>query len=395
MCGLLLARAGVRVTVLEKHRDFLRDFRGDTIHPSTLEVLAEIGLLDEFRRRPHQEITEISAEVNNHRFVVGDFSKLRTRCPFLALMPQWHFLDMLADVARRLPTFRLLMETAATGLIQEGDRIAGITAHGPDGPLSLRADLVIGADGRHSTLRTQAGFEVVELGAPIDVLWLRISRKPDDPHAPLGRFDAGGVFVMLYRDDYWQCAYLIPKGGYDAIRADGIDALRTRIARIAGFAQDRVHEIASWDDVHLLSVAVNRTPEWARPGLLLIGDAAHAMSPIGGVGINLAIQDAVATANILGPILQTRAPTIDELRRVEARRLLPVRLTQWLQVQIQNRILAATLEQTGPISPPLLLRLFNAIPALRVLPARAVGLGFRPEHVELAAVPPAGAGAIG
>lgn len=387
MCALLLARAGIRVTVLEKHRDFLRDFRGDTIHPSTLDILAEIGLLDEFQRRPHQQFTTVSAEIGGRPFVVADFSHVPARRRYLALMPQWDFLDMLAEAGRRLPAFELLMETEAAGLIQEGGHVAGVTAKSPHGPLTLRADLVIAADGRHSKMRTQGGFEVVELGAPIDVLWMRLPREPADPHVPLGRFDAGGIFIMLMRDTYWQCAFLIPKRGYDAMKAAGLDALRSRIASVAGFAAGRTAAIAGWEDVSLLSVAVNRVTEWARPGLLLIGDAAHAMSPVGGVGINLAIQDAVATANLLGPILQQRAPDLDELRMVERRRLFPVRLTQWMQVQVQNRILGPALTRPGPVTPPLALRVFDALPWLRRIPARLIGVGVRAEHVTLAARP--------
>ncbi len=382
MLGFLLARAGVDVVVLEKHADFLRDFRGDTIHPSTLEVIHELGLLDDFLSRPHQEVRELRAVVGGAEIPIADFTHLPTKCKFLSLMPQWDFLDFLADHAKKDPTFRLRMRAAVTDLIEENGRVAGIRATTPDGPLEVRADLTVGADGRRSTVREKARLEVRDFGAPMDVLWMRLSRRPDDPEVPLGRFDRGRIFVMIYRDEYWQCAFVIPKGGIEEIKARGIEVFRAAIAEVAPFMADRVHELQSWDYVKLLTVVVDRLKKWYRPGLLCIGDAAHAMSPVGGVGINLAIQDAVATANILAEKLRAGRVTSHDLSQVQRRRMLPTRLTQWIQVQVQNRVITRALATRGPTAPPLLLRLFRRFPLLRRIPARAVGVGIRPEHVK-------------
>src|SRR5690606_34028526 len=368
--------------VLEKHADFLRDFRGDTIHPSTLEVIAELGLLDDFLARPHQKVSSIRAAIGDQSFEIADFSHLPTRCRFIALMPQWDFLDFLADSARRYPGFRLMMQAEATGLLRDQDRVTGVVSRTPDGDIAVRADLVIAADGRHSTLREKAGLKPVVLGAPIDVLWMRLSRRDSDPDVPVGRFEAGSLFVMIYRGDYWQCAMVIPKGGFESIRARGIEAFRDEVARLANFGADQVGEIRSFDDVKLLTVAVDRLERWVAPGLLCIGDAAHAMSPIGGVGINLAIQDAVAAANILAGPLAAGPPPVPVLERVERRRLLPTRLTQWAQVQVQNRILKPTLAATSRPRPPLVVKLLDRCPVLRRIPARLIGVGVRPEHVE-------------
>ncbi len=326
MLGLLLARAGIDVTVLEKHADFLRDFRGDTIHPSTLEILAELGLLDQFLSRPHNEATSVAARIGPDRIEMADFSHLPTRCRFIAFMPQWDFLDFIAAHARTYPSFRLLMRTEATGLIAQSGIVRGIQAQTSDGPATITADLVVAADGRHSILREQAGFKVFDLGAPMDVLWMRLSRKQTDPTTSLGTVGPGRVLVTLDRGDYWQCAFVIPKGGTDALKQRGLDDFRTAITDLIPTFADRVHELQSWDDVKLLTVSVNRVREWYRPGLLLIGDAAHAMSPIGGVGINLAIQDAVAAANILTPYLRTGPVGPEILRLVQRRRETPTRL---------------------------------------------------------------------
>jgi 2-polyprenyl-6-methoxyphenol hydroxylase-like FAD-dependent oxidoreductase len=334
MLGFLLARAGIDVVVLEKHGDFLRDFRGDTVHPSTMQVLHELGLLDAFLARPHSEVRELAAQIGEQLFKVADFSHLPTQANFVAFMPQWDFLDFLADHAKRYPTFRLLMNTEATGLMREDDRMVGVTAEGPEGRLEVNAHLTIAADGRHSTLRDGAGFEVVEYGAPMDVLWLRLSKRQNDPGQTLGRVDVGRIFIMLDRGDYWQCAFIIPKGGIDDVHARGLDVFRADITRLAPYLTDRVQELATWDDVKLLTVAVNRLNTWFRPGLLCIGDAAHAMSPVGGVGINLAIQDAVAAANILVPRLREGGATLDDLRAVQRRREPPTRMTQRVQVAI-------------------------------------------------------------
>jgi 2-polyprenyl-6-methoxyphenol hydroxylase-like FAD-dependent oxidoreductase len=382
MLGLLLARAGVEVLVLEKHADFFRDFRGDTIHPSTLEVVHELGLLEDFLTRPHQELRLLRGWVGDEMIPVADFSHLPTRCKFIALMPQWDFLDFLTQHARKYPNFRLRMQAEVTGLIEEGGRVAGVRAQTPAGALEVRTDLVVGADGRHSTVREKAGLQTIDLGAPMDVLWMRLSQRPGDPKESMGRFDPGHVFVMIDRGDYWQCAFVIPKGGFADVKARGLDAFRAEVARLAPFLRDRVGEIADWDHVKLLTVAVNRVREWYRPGLLCIGDAAHAMSPIGGIGINLAVQDAVAAGNILAQPLRRGPAAVDRLRAVQRRRELPTRITQRAQVFIQSRVIGRVLTtQAKSFSTPLPLRLLRACPFLRRIPARLVGLGVQPEHV--------------
>ncbi len=382
MLGYLLARAGVPVVVLEKHADFFRDFRGDTIHPSTLQVMHELGVLDEFLKLPHQRLDRIGGEIAKQRFMIGDFSHLPTVCKFVALMPQWDFLDFLAQQAKKYPTFDLRMSADATEPIEEGGRVVGLRAATSQGPLDIRADLVVAADGRHSTIRDRAGFTPLNIGAPMDVLWLRVSRRADDPRDAFIQIDRGRLLVTLNRGDFWQCAYVVPKGSFDTIRARGIPAFRADIAATARFLRDRVGEIADWDQVKLLTVAVDRLPRWYRPGLLCIGDAAHAMSPIGGIGINLAIQDAVAAANILAGPLKRKALRTEDLAAVQQRRELPTRLTQGMQVFIQNRVVSPVLFGDGGRStPPGPLKLFNWFPILRRIPARIVGMGFRPEHV--------------
>jgi 2-polyprenyl-6-methoxyphenol hydroxylase-like FAD-dependent oxidoreductase len=385
MLGLLLARAGIAVLVLEKHADFLRDFRGDTIHPSTLEVMHELGILEEFLQRPHQEVRTLGAQIGDAFLQVADFEHLPTHCRFVALMPQWDFLNFIAEQAKRYPGFQLEMEAEATALIEEGGLVTGLRAETPRGDLVVRADLVVGADGRRSTVREKAGLEISDFGAPMDVLWMRLSRRPADPGQTLGRVDAGRIFVMLNREDYWQCAYVIPKGGFDQIRLDGLEAFRGEIERLAPYLSDRVSELGDWSDIKLLTVAVDRLRVWHRPGLLCIGDAAHAMSPIGGVGINLAIQDAVAAANILAPRLLQGTVNEDDLRAVQRRREFPTRATQQLQLFVQNRVIGQVLQGTGKLSPPLAVRLLAQWPLLRRIPARLIGLGFRPEHVKLPA----------
>ena len=388
MLGFLLARAGVDVVVLEKHRDFLRDFRGDTIHPSTLEVMHELGLLDEFLRLPHQEVRQLQGVIGDTSIRIADFSHLPTRCRFIALMPQWDFLNFLAEKARRYPSFHLRMQAEATDLIEDGGRVSGLRATTPAGTLVVQADLVVGADGRHSTGRRCAGLEVEDIGAPIDVLWMRLPRRPSDGTAPLGRFGAGKIFIMLDRGDYWQCAYVIPKGGFDEIKAKGLDAFRAAVAEIAPQFGDRVRELGSWDDIKLLTVKIDRLRRWHRPGLLCIGDAAHAMSPVGGVGINLAVQDAVAAANILAAPLRAGTLRERDLAAVERRRRFPTRATQRMQVFMQNNLLRAVLASQAAPAPPWPLRLIGRYPLLQRIPARLVGMGFRPEHVRLPAVDP-------
>jgi 2-polyprenyl-6-methoxyphenol hydroxylase-like FAD-dependent oxidoreductase len=386
MLGFLLARAGVPVTVLEKHADFLRDFRGDTIHPSTLEVMSEIGLLEDFLKRPHQELKTLRAQVGETELVLADFTHLPTRSKFIAFMPQWDFLNFIAERAQRYPQFQLKMETEAVDLLEQDGRIAGVKAVSPQGRLQVRADLVVAADGRHSLVREKASLEVLELGAPMDVLWMRVSKRAGDPPQSLGRADAGHIFIMLDRENYWQCGLVIRKGGFEEMRHEGFEAFRRLVIRLAPFLSDRVidhvGEWSGWDDIRLLTVMVNRLKKWYRPGLLCIGDAAHAMSPIGGVGINLAIQDAVAAANILARPLARGAVASDRLEAVQRRREFPTRMMQGLQLFIQNKVITRVLARgEGKIEPPLVLKLFGRWPPLRRIPGRLIGMGFRPEHV--------------
>jgi 2-polyprenyl-6-methoxyphenol hydroxylase-like FAD-dependent oxidoreductase len=385
MLGYLLARAGIDVTVLEKHKDFLRDFRGDTVHPSTLEIMYELGLLEKFLKLPHTRITTGTVEIGERHFTIGDFSHIPARCKFIALMPQWDFLNFLAEEAKTFPNFRLMMETEAKDLLIEREIVTGLKTQTPDGALEIRADLTVAADGRRSTLRACSGLAVKDLGAPFDVLWLRLPMHAGDPRELVGRLKDGQLFAMIYRTDYWQCAFLIPKGGFEIIKAEGLPKFRERLKNVAGFAADRVDEtVTGFDQVRLLTVMVDRLENWARPGLLCIGDAAHAMSPIGGVGINLAIQDAVASANILGPVLQQGAPSLSDLKKVQARREFPTRVIQAFQLAAQRAVLAPILRATTTPEPPLLLRLVNAWPWMRRIPARFIALGIRPEHVRLA-----------
>src|SRR5262245_20183586 len=388
MAGVLLAKAGVDVLVLEKHADFLRDFRGDTIHPSTLEVMAELGILDGLLRLPHQEVRELHASVGGTPFAVADFSHLPTRCRFIALMPQWDFLDFLAGHAReRYPRFALWMRAEVTDLLEEGGRVAGVRAVTPDGAREVRAGLVTAADGRHSVVRAKAGLAVEELGAPMDVLWFRLSRRPEDPNETMGHFESGRILVVINRGAYWQCGYVIAKGSLDDLRARGIEALRQATAELIPYARDRMGEIRSFEDLSLLTVRVDCLDRWYRPGLLCIGDAAHAMSPIGGVGINLAIQDAVAAANELAGPLAGGGLAVDHLKWVQKRREWPTYVTQRIQVMVQRRIIARVLGHRGPSRPPLALRLLARLPWLRQRAARLVGIGVRPEHVRLPAPP--------
>ena len=390
MCGYLLALAGVDVTVLEKHADFLRDFRGDTVHPSTLQIMHELGLLDDFLKLPHTRIRTANLEIGDEHLIIGDFGRLPTVCKFIALLPQWDFLDFLAREAKKLPNFHLLMQTEAKDLTAQGERICGVLASGPNGNLQIKAGLTIAADGRHSILRDKSGLKVEDLGAPFDVLWLRLPVLPGDPVDLIGKVKGGQLFVMIYRADYWQCAYLIPKGGFDTIKQEGLPKFRARLKQIAGFAAGRVDEaIKDFDQVKLLTVTVDRLRQWARPGLVCIGDAAHAMSPIGGVGINLAIQDAVATANILGPVLLERVPSLRDLKKVQKRRQFPTKVIQSAQVMAQNVFLAPTLAAMQTPKPPLLFKVLNGWPWLRQFPARFIGMGVRPEHVRLRRKPAA------
>jgi 2-polyprenyl-6-methoxyphenol hydroxylase-like FAD-dependent oxidoreductase len=382
MLGLLLARAGLNVVVLEKHADFLRDFRGDTIHPSTLELMHELGMLDDFLKQPHQKVRELGGVIGDEFITIVDFSHLPTRCKFIALMPQWDFLEFLSERARRYAGFQLRMQAEVMDLLHENGRIAGVRTKTPHGIEEIRADLVVGADGRHSIVREKAELPVDEFGAPMDALWFRVSRRPSDREQTLGRITSGKMMVMLNRSDYWQCAYLIRKGDFDRIKQRGLDAFHKDIVSVTPFLGDRVDELKDWDGIKLLTVRVDRLRTWHRPGLLCIGDAAHAMSPIGGVGINLAIQDAVAAANILaGPLARGSVSTAD-LQRVQRRREFPTRLTQNVQVFIQERLIRRVLGSNQQIPTPLLMKLLNRWPFLRRIPARLLGLGIRAEHVK-------------
>jgi 2-polyprenyl-6-methoxyphenol hydroxylase-like FAD-dependent oxidoreductase len=380
--GFLLARAGVEVVVLEKHVDFLRDFRGDTIHPSTLELMYELGILDEFLRRPHQELSQLGAEIEEFVVTVADFSHLRTHCKFIALMPQWDFLNFIAEKGKRYSRFHLRMESEVTGLMEDNGRVVGVRAATPQGVLEVRAALTVGADGRHSIVRAKAGFEAIDLGAPIDVLWMRLARQPNDPDQNFGRFRAGKILVTLDRGDYWQCAYVIPKGAFDAIQKSGLPSFREEIVSVAPFLRGRVDELKDWNDIKLLTVVVDRLPQWWRSGLFCLGDSAHAMSPVGGVGINLAIQDAVAAANILVQPLLRGVVSDEQLREVQQRREYPTRMTQGFQVFAHKHLLAPALSNETHIRRlPLAFKLLQRFPVLRRIPARMLGLGFRPEHV--------------
>jgi 2-polyprenyl-6-methoxyphenol hydroxylase-like FAD-dependent oxidoreductase len=380
--GFLLARAGIEVVVLEKHKDFLRDFRGDTIHPSTLELMHELGCLDEFLRRPHQEVTQVGLQIDDFPATVADLSHLPTHCKFVALVPQWDFLNFIAEKAKLYPQFQLLMECEVIELIEKNGDVAGVRCKTPRGELEVLAELTVGADGRWSVVRQKAGFDVIDLGAPIDVMWMRLARQPDDPIAILGRVRAGRILVTIDRGDYWQCAYVIPKGASEEIRKKGLPAFREDLVKVAPFLRGRVDELKDWDDIKLLTVKVDRLRQWSRPGLLCIGDSAHAMSPVGGVGINLAIQDAVAAANLLAEPLGRRALTAERLREVQGRREFPTRITQAFQVLAHKRVLTPALNRQTQIHRlPLLLRLLQWFPVLRRIPARIVGLGFRPEHI--------------
>ena len=379
MAGYLLARAGVPVIVLEKHADFFRDFRGDTIHPSTLELIYELGFLDEFLNQPHQEVRELRAVVNGQTVPLADFTKLPTRCKFIAFMPQWDFLNFLSTRAKEFPSFQLLMQHEVIDLTFDGQRVIGVRVKTSTGELELHADLVIGADGRHSIVQARAGLDRQEFGAPIDVLWMRVSKKQNDPQQSFGFFQQGKLLVLLDRSDYWQCGFVIPKGGFDEIKTRGLGQFQNDILSFAGFLRDRVTELDDWSKIRLLTVHINRLRDWCRDGLLCIGDSAHAMSPAGGVGINLAIQDAVAAANLLARKLQSGAVSVEDLRKVQARREWPTRLIQAMQVFIHRRVVTGRTSDARE-SLPFVFRLVKWFPVLRQIPARFIGIGPRAEH---------------
>jgi 2-polyprenyl-6-methoxyphenol hydroxylase-like FAD-dependent oxidoreductase len=388
MLGYLLGRAGVDTVVLEKHADFFRDFRGDTVHPSTLQVMHELGLIDDFLKLPHQQLQKMDGLFGGTRIRIADLSRVRANYPFIAFMPQWDFLNFLRDKARQFPQLKVMMKADATDLIWSGDTVKGVMADTPEGPVEIRADLTVGCDGRHSIVRPQANLEVDEIGAPMDVLWFRAGRRPDENESLFARLEPGKMMVTFDRGDYWQCAYVIAKGQYDAVKARGLDAFRADITAMAPVLKTGMADVKTWDDVKLLTVAINRLPRWTRPGLLCIGDAAHAMSPVGGVGVNLAVQDAVATANLLATKLLKGCPSEDDLDAVRRRREFPVRATQAMQRVIQNRVISVALQPGDhPLKVPLFARLVNAVPWLQGITARLLAIGVRPEHVHSPAAP--------
>ena len=392
MLGYLLARAGVRVVVLEKHADFLRDFRGDTIHPSTLTVLDDLGLLDKFLALPHDEVTELVGDIYGQQVPIADFSHIDAPRPFMVLIPQWDFLDFIADEARRLPNFDLRLGAKASAVVETDGKVTGVEVECEGRTLRIDADLVVAADGRHTTLRGSAGLQSIDQAAPMDVLWFRVARDPADPRSQTGgSVRPGAMLVTLNRGDYWQCAYVIPKGALAAVQATGIEAFRRRVVEVAPFLAAGAAELVDWDQVKLLSVQISRMPIWWRDGFLCIGDAAHAMSPVGGVGINLAIQDAVAASNLLAAPLREGRLVATDLAAVQSRRDWPARATQRVQVAVQNEILAPVLAGTAaPDTLPLPLRLLQRLPMLRRLPARLVGIGVRPERVQTQPHAPSG-----
>jgi 2-polyprenyl-6-methoxyphenol hydroxylase-like FAD-dependent oxidoreductase len=382
MLGYLLGRAGIDVVVLEKHADFFRDFRGDTVHPSTLQVMDELGLIDGFLKLPHQRLQKLDGMFGGTSVRIADLSRVDTKYPFIAFMPQWDFLNFLREAGQRFSSLKVMMNAEAVDLIRQGDQIAGVRVTTPEGMLDIRADLTIACDGRHSIVRERAGLAVEEIGAPMDVLWFRAGRRPDETENVFARVEPGSMMVTFDRGDYWQCAYVIAKGQYDAVKARGLPALLDDVARMAPILKAGLSDVKGWDDVKLLTVAINRLKRWTLPGLLCIGDAAHAMSPVGGVGVNLAVQDAVATANLLAAKLASGCPSEDELDAVRRRREFPVKVTQRMQVTAQNNIINAALKSGGqPVKVPLVVRLITAVPWLQGITARFVGVGVRPEHV--------------
>jgi 2-polyprenyl-6-methoxyphenol hydroxylase-like FAD-dependent oxidoreductase len=382
MLGYLLGRAGIETLVLEKHADFFRDFRGDTVHPSTLQVMDELGLIDGFLKLPHQQLQKMDGKFGEDSIRIADLSRLDVKYPFIAMMPQWDFLNFLRESGKRFASLKVMMNANATDLIWSGDTVVGVKADTSEGPVEIRADLTVACDGRHSIVREGAGLELEELGAPMDVLWFRAGRQVDETENLFARVQNGKMLVTFDRGDYWQCAYVIAKGQHDAVKARGLDAFRSDVTGMAPALASGMSDVKTWDDVKLLTVAINRLKRWARPGLLCIGDAAHAMSPIGGVGVNLAVQDAVATANLLAEKLATGCPSEQELDAVRRRREFPVRMTQAMQVVVQNNLISVALRQSDrPLRAPLFVRIVNAMPWLQGITARFVAIGVRPEHV--------------
>jgi 2-polyprenyl-6-methoxyphenol hydroxylase-like FAD-dependent oxidoreductase len=388
MLGYLLGRAGIDTLVLEKHADFFRDFRGDTVHPSTLEVMDELGLIEGFLKLPHQQLQKMDGKFGGTSIRIADLSRLKVKYPFIAFMPQWDFLNFLRESGKRFSSLKVMMNADATDLIWSGDRVAGVLADTPDGPVEIRADLTIGCDGRHSIVRQRANLEVEEIGAPMDALWFRSGKRAGESESVFARVETGKMMVTFDRGDYWQCAYVIAKGQYDVVKGRGLDAFRDEVIGMAPILKSGISDVKTWDDVKLLTVTINRLKRWTRPGLLCIGDAAHAMSPVGGVGVNLAVQDAVATANLLAAKLAGGCPDENELDAVRRRREFPVRMTQTMQVVVQNNIISVALNSAGrELKVPLFARLINAVPWLQGITARFVALGVRPEHVRSPAAP--------
>ena len=388
MLGYLLGRAGVDTLVLEKHADFFRDFRGDTVHPSTLQVMDELGLIDGFLKLPHQQLQKMDGNFGGDSIRIADLGRLKVKYPFIAFMPQWDFLNFLRESGKQFASLKVMMNADVTELIRSGDAVVGVRANTPEGPVEIRADLTIGCDGRHSIVRQCANLEVEEIGAPMDVLWFRAGKRASETESVFARVETGKMLVTFDRGDYWQCAYVIAKGQYDAVKARGLDAFHGDVIGMAPILKSGISDIKTWDDVKLLTVAINRLKRWTLPGLLCIGDAAHAMSPVGGVGVNLAVQDAVATANLLAAKLARGCPSEDELDAVRRRREFPVRITQAMQVMVQNNLISVALKPGDrPLKAPLFARLINALPWLQGITARFVGLGARPEHVQSPTLP--------
>jgi 2-polyprenyl-6-methoxyphenol hydroxylase-like FAD-dependent oxidoreductase len=382
MLGYLLGRAGIETVVLEKHADFFRDFRGDTVHPSTLQVMDELGLIDDFLKIPHDRIQKMEGYFGDTKLRIADISRTNAKYPFIAFMPQWDFLNFLRDKGQRYPHLKVMMNAEATGLVWSGDAVVGVTAMTGEGPLEIRADLTVACDGRHSIVRPAAKLEVEDIAAPMDVLWFRVP-KGTETDSMFARIETGKMMVTIDRGDYWQCAFVIAKGHYDEIKSRGLDAFRADVSRLAPILKSHIGDVKSWDDVKLLTVAINRLKRWTQPGLLCIGDAAHAMSPVGGVGVNIAVQDAVATANLLAAKLAKGPLSEDDLDAVRKRREFPMRMTQGMQVVMQNNIISRALSPgQQPLTPPLLMRLISAVPRLQGLTARFIAIGVRPEHVE-------------
>ena len=382
MLGLLLAKQGLDTYVLEKHADFFRDFRGDTIHPSTLEIMYELGILDKFLQLPHQKTTKLTGYIENEMVTIADFSQLQVQCPYIAFMPQWDFLNFIAATAKQYPNFHLLMETKATGLRIDNGVVTGVTAQTPNGVIQINSTLVVGADGRDSIIRQSAGLKIQEIGAPMDVFWFRLSRKSTDPIDTFGKFSAGKIMIMINRNDYWQCGYVIAKGMANTLKLQEIGYFKEQISKLLPFLDDRVQELKSWDEVKLLTVKIDRLKKWYMPGLLCIGDCAHAMSPVGGVGINLAIQDAVAAANIIAtPLLQKNINT-EILARVQKQRMLSTILIQRIQIFIQNRVIKSVLNEQRPIHVPFILRKLQNTQFFKNIVGYIIGMGIAPEHVQ-------------